>query len=156
MKKLFYLLTALTLVFIIGCNKNDDLQMGNELSSNRQLQLRTDNNLRIYYDHGGKDYGCHKTGGNCLPDIVITADKIQRMDQIFDTVDDGDVDDIITIFTEEYDLLTESVDESTIDSVINGEYTVESKGFNSENIRYLLFYSNQNSIKVLELVAPFK
>ena len=34
--------------------------------------------LRVYYDNGGEDYGCNSSGGNCLPDVVITPTSIHN------------------------------------------------------------------------------
>ncbi|SRR5690606_28364231 len=64
------LLMVATGVYVSSCSADEE-----KVIENNNLR-RFGNELRVYYDRGDDDYGCEGTGGNCLPDVIITDEPI--------------------------------------------------------------------------------
>lgn len=99
--------------------------------------------MRVYYDRGDDDYGCEGTGGNCLPDVIITDEPIAiiRFAQIAYKVTQYSPAEVRGFFEEERDLVLEFFDEAIVDEVINGDCIVSGRG-DIERTFYFIFKDN--------------
>jgi hypothetical protein len=74
MKKLrILLLTVIGITIIFSCNKKEEIISKKNNFNNLQKDMQQ---LRVYYDNGGEDYGCEGSGGNCLPDIIVRPTSV--------------------------------------------------------------------------------
>lgn len=113
--------------------------------------------LKIWYDNGdpdgvdGEDYGCHKSGGSCYPEVVITPSTGDDLGDVIDDVNTEDREVIISSFQNNESLLNDLFGTDVVENVIDGVYTPSTRGELTADSRiYFLF----NSAESLEVVKP--
>lgn len=139
MKKLIGLVcAALTLA---GCQKEQTHPNGT--STIGALDETKSASYRVYFDNGaqpgveGQDYGCAGSGGNCLPDVVVTASLKPAIDNVFTAVYTNNDATIRSAFSANRTALLNYVDKAHVDGVINGTLRARARGA-SPNNRYLI------------------
>ena len=137
----------LSLIFVIGvffsCSTdNNEANENSNNAANFHLKAQS-NNLRVYYDNGGDDYGCSGSGGNCLPDVIITPNLHVMAEGIGNVLSAGSADEVQNFFQNNYDGLAQFIDPVYIEGTINGYYNVSSKG--DINDRFYIRFANQNN-----------
>lgn len=139
---------------LFGCQK-EDLSPASENSGMRsKADQRTA--LRVYFDNGGSDYGCKGSGGNCLPDVVVTPHLRGAVNAVFGVVNSENPTAISHVFENYKDLLSRHMDREDVEGVIRGRYTVKSRGKDSNEPRYLLLYPADRTAAEPEVVYPFQ
>lgn len=138
------IIVAIFAIALASCQKEQITP--NKILSNRNETLSTKKlvgNLRIYYDNGGSDYGCKGSGGNCLPDVVITSEIMANFNDIFDVLHSNNATAIRSVFNNQKEFLEEYIDTNILQLAINGEYNVKAKGDNPDQTRYIIFVSSK-------------
>lgn len=104
---------------------------------------------RVWFDNGGKDYGCKGSGGNCLPDVIVTPKLMADIRGIGEVILHGNADEIKNEFNDKKASLQEVLNNEHILGVINGKMNVSVKGLDTDVI-YMLFSikSDKNTIAV--------
>lgn len=143
-------LTSLT-----SCTEDSLLHESNVTADSEKISFRSDPHInRYYYDNGdtngtlGVDYGCKPPAISCFDDVVVTGQKLNVVNSIFnnigswttsqlqDYVDDhsADVSDII------------GADETS--GIISGSYTLVTKGNSLQATRFLITKSGLSIVSV--------
>jgi hypothetical protein len=134
-----------------GCQKEDFMDTVEET---KNYSLRTANPKWEWYDNGPEDFGCSSDDVDCFDVVIITgfANKA-TMNSIISTIIGGNTSAIIQSFTNHRAfLLSEGIDAVDVDGVINSTKTVNMRGTNPNQIRYMRFYVNGS----LDIVYPIK
>ncbi|MNK24846.1 hypothetical protein D3C87_431610 [compost metagenome] len=138
---------ALLLLVISSCQKKETITKTSSVSENQQT--KSYRNLRVWYDNGGKDYGCWLAGGNCLDDVIVTpwlADNI---------TDFGNSTDQKAFASIHYTSLAKPIDASLLDEVIAGNLKVSLRGkITATETGYLVFKSASGNN--IQSVNPFR
>ncbi|WP_343603705.1 hypothetical protein [Fluviicola sp.] len=143
---------ALLLLIAVGCQKEN---ITPSASSNHSFTTKAQvNNLRVWHDNGkqpgvdGVDYGCWSTGGNCLPDVIVTPKLSQSLTAFaFSSSQAG-------YASANYSTLSSVISTSVLDGVIGGELVVSIRGsITATAPGYLTFTAHNQDIKA---VYPFK
>lgn len=108
--------------------------------------------LRVYYDNGGEDYGCNSSGGNCLPDVVITPTSIHNelLNQIQEirNIYQQDVEFanalIGEIIASNEPTFQDIFPQSVINEILNNALKLYIRG--TESYRCILLYNSNNDI----------
>lgn len=58
--------------------EKNDLQAGLSIQPILESESAKKEDLRIFYDRGGMDYGCISTGGDCLPAIRNSYSNVNK------------------------------------------------------------------------------
>ncbi len=145
MKKLLGI--ALVLAFTLSSCSNEDTTAPNEINSFESTQRA--NGLRVWFDNGeqpgtdGVDYGCKDSGGNCLPDVVVSGIASPHvLDDLNDNVGSGNTQGTQHVFEAHAEELSRFIPGELIEGVINGRLFVKSRGkLNKDQAMYLNFNS---------------
>ncbi len=166
MKKTILSLAIIASITLIACQKtavnpskaNETTVSSSSSANNQLLSARTptfmsDTRYRYFW---GPDYPCCTgQGGNCLPDIVITAREAQNnIQQVLDVVASGNQTQIQNAFNQNYTLLDEFLITSDLDAVINGTLISSTLSNTQTGMKFLVLKNpTTNQITV---VYPFK
>lgn len=142
---------ALLLLIATGCQKENITPAA---SKNTVTTKAQSNNLRVWHDNGkqpgvdGVDYGCWSTGGNCLPDVIVTPKMSQNLTAFaYSTNQAG-------YASTNYSTLSSVISTGVLDAVVSGELEVSLRGsIGSTSPGYLAFKSHNQDVKA---VYPFK
>jgi hypothetical protein len=142
MKKLS--LVAIMLIALVSCEKE---QLNSDLSLSMDENLVVNNNkaakMRIFYDHGGNNYGCTGSGGSCADDVIVKpAPKGEGFESLFDAIYKNDTDKVISLFQKHGDYFIEYIDQEIINLVVKGELKASLRGNESDNTKYIIFTSS--------------
>jgi len=140
------------LLLIVGlawsCQK---AETGPSIASKQLVGGSAKGSLRVYYDDGtipgteGVNYGCSGSGGNCLPDVVVTPGLSSDITNVFTAVYTGNQTSIETAFNTYQNSLLNYVSRDDIDGVIHGTYIARARGA-SPGMRYLIIYDSSGHI----------
>ena len=139
MKKIVFLLVIVG--FFASCEKNVK-RRENDVYSKIESVSQSD---RHYFDNGkvpgkeGVDYGCKTPPGNCLPTVTIDTNDRNVISYVFDEIESGDNDRIITAFQENQYVLNPYIDPELVSGVISGDINVDSRGKDDDLAKYMIF-----------------
>lgn len=151
------LMIAAAIMF--SCEKEDITVKDDNSNQNSTITSveKASAELRIWYDNGdpdgieGEDYGCHKSGGNCYPEVVVTPSIGEDLDDVIDVINTEDSEAIISSFHNNESFLSDLFGTDVVENVIDGVYTPSTRGELTADSRiYFLF----NSSESLEVVKP--
>lgn len=146
MKKI-YLIFMIGAIVSCSTDNNEANENANTTAADFQLKAQS-GSLRVYYDNGGDDYGCKGSGGNCLPDVIVTPNVHQMAESIDNIVSAGSPDELNNFFQENYEGLMEFIDPAHIEGTLNGYYSVSCQG-NLEDRFYLRFANPDNEFEAV-------
>lgn len=142
MKKILF--SAFCVFALVSCEKEEDKK---NIDQSSRL-LNASSSLRVYYDNGGNDYGCKGSGGNCLPDVIVTAPKSYYFAPLFESGSNT-----VELFTKNAEVYKSVIDPKYVDGVIKGSLFVEAKQNDATNTNYLSFSDrDKNSHAVYSLI----
>lgn len=139
---------ALLLLVVSSCQKKEIItQLPSE--SKEIPPVKSQNNLRVWYDNGNGDHGCWLAGGNCLDDVIVTPWVAGNLSDFANSSDQK------AFASANYATLSKAIDERLLDGVIARNLTVSMRGeITTTEIGYLIFKSTSGDH--IKSVNPFK
>jgi len=147
------LLIAAAVLF--SCEKEEvktNVESSNDVTDHSGV-TKAASDMRIWYDHGGDDYGCHKSGGSCYPTVVITPSLGEDLGDITDVINTENEEDIISSFEDHETLLTDVLGSYVVEQVIDGSYTVATRGELNEDENIYFLFSNADDLEEVKPVG---
>jgi len=151
------LLIAAAVLF--SCEKEEvktNVESSNDVTEHSGV-AKAEGNMREWHDNGdpdgidGVDYGCWNPGVRCFPDVDVTYSTSEDLGDITDVINTENEEDIISSFEDHETLLTDVLGSYVVKQVIDGNYTVATRGeLNEDENIYFLFSSADD----LEEVKP--
>lgn len=145
MKKL--LLSGAIISGLNACKKEDALKQ----SIQNPVATVTSNQSsgRVFFDNGGprhgEDYGCAAPGNGCLNTTTFGIVIQNDIKSVFKAIESKDAIKISEIFTTYKSTLEKYVENSLINSVIEGTLKVESRGDDLNISKYMIFYTGDKN-----------
>ncbi len=139
MNKLFFGISIMSLFVFTSCEK--EIQSVNQVSMNPTVNVEKASGSRIFFDNGkipgvdGIDFGCASSGGNCLPDVIVTGLTIS--DVLDDLNNENPVDYKYFFQDWERDLL-EVFESTDVDNVADGTHTLKIRAAGGNKFYYLI------------------
>lgn len=162
MKKIILSLVITSTVFVIACNKTE-LAPSTEATttstvsetSNPAVASKTKGSpyRLLFLSANKKICVCVSTGGNCLPDVVVTSSAAKIIESVIKSVNDGDQASIQQIFSDNRNELNDIMDNSDVVRVINGNLTVSTASSNDGSTKFLILSRFQDN--EIEAGYPF-
>ncbi len=161
MKKFISLSVAIMLlgmgVVFVACQKTNVETAPKTVKNEVKNTMRHNGGFIRQEGYSGTNFiGCPDSGQNCFwPPVEVCGNctsHIPVLEEVFNTVQNSSSADIVEIFTLYRDVPVEYYHDEYVDGVISGTY---SAGYSLlDNIHYLRFKQNNQTIAVYPLVMP--
>lgn len=155
MKKLKYGMVFLALVGIgvVSCEKENIAMQTNEQAQvenpDNDFHVRASGATRTWYDYselgppyGPYDYGCNSQPYDCFETVIVYISGASPIQDVFAAIESQVTTNIVTAFQTNYSLLSQNVSATYLDGVLNGTYSVRSKGDFSKEEAFMIFELN--------------
>lgn len=153
------LMIAAAIMF--SCEKEDITVKDDNSNQNSTITSveKASAELRIWYDNGdpdgieGEDYGCHESGGNCYPEVVVTPSIGEDLDDVIDVINTEDSEAIISSFHNNESFLSDLFGTDVVVKVIEGVYKPSIRGELTEHNSIYFLFERDNMIEVVKPIG---
>lgn len=154
MKKVVVSSIFLATVVLFSCEKEeiktnpeDSKDVTENLSESKAL-----GNILEWHDNGdpegvdGVDFGCWDSGVRCTYEAPVSPSVSEDLIDVIDVIDAGKSADIISTFQDNQSWLSDLIGADVVEKVIDGVYTVSTRGVFTEDENTYFLFSEMNKI----------